>query len=169
MTNAEGLRRIGAAEFVRRLHGVVQETDKRFALFLGAGCSVSSGIPAAGSLVAHEWLPRLRDLRSPECRDVLTWAEAEIPGFVREDPAASYGEVIRHLFLHPEDRQREIERLCEGKFPGFGYATLAKLVALPGGCFNTVLTTNFDDLVADALYLFTDARPLTILHESLAS
>ncbi len=65
------------------------------------------------------------------------------------------------LFLTPDDRQQEIERLCEGKFPFFGYAVL-RLVALEGGHFNVVITTNFDDLTPDALYLFTQARPLVI-------
>ena len=31
------------------------------------------------------------------------------------------------------------------------------------------ITTNFDDLLADALYLFTNSRPLVIQHESLAA
>jgi Tfp pilus assembly protein PilF len=39
---------------------------------------------------------------------------------------------------------------------------------MPDGHFNVVLTTNFDDLMADALYLFSPARPLVIHHESLA-
>ena len=43
------------------------------------------------------------------------------------------------------------------------------MVAMDGGRFNVVLTTNFDDLVGDALYLFSAARPLVIHHESLAS
>ncbi len=47
-------------------------------------------------------------------------------------------------------------------------AVLATLIARYGGCFNVVITTNFDDLVSDALYLFTQARPIVIGHESLA-
>ncbi len=82
------------------------------------------------------------------------------------------------LFLHPFLRQRELEDLCDGKFPGFGYAVLAALMAdeglsadgaqpWPHGHFNVAVTTNFDDLLADALYLFTKSRPLVIHHESL--
>jgi tetratricopeptide (TPR) repeat protein len=36
------------------------------------------------------------------------------------------------------------------------------------GSFNVALTTNFDDLISDALYLFTTSRPLVIQHESLS-
>jgi protein O-mannosyl-transferase len=42
-------------------------------------------------------------------------------------------------------------------------------MALPGGHFNVALTTNFDDLAADAMYLYSPARPLVIHHESLAA
>ena len=74
------VREIAVEEFVRRLHHD-QGADKCFAPFPGAGCSVSSGIPAAGSLVAERWLPRLRDLRAPERKDLEAWATTEIPGF----------------------------------------------------------------------------------------
>ncbi len=162
------LRKISADEFARRLRQSTGEQDKRFAFFIGAGCSVSSGIPGAHGLVKDKWLPRLRDLLAPNRKDLDTWAKEEIPGYDTQNPAASYGPVMERLFLQPEERQRELESLCEGRFPGFGYAVLANLLEHQGGCFNVALTTNFDDLMPDALYLFTQARPLTIQHESLA-
>ena len=57
-----------------------------------------------------------------------------------------------------------------GKDPAFGYAVLASLITHKdfAPCFNLVLTTNFDDLVADALYVFTQQKPLVVAHESLA-
>jgi len=162
------LRKISADEFARRLRSSTNETDKRYAFFLGAGCSISSGIPAAGSLVVDEWLPQLRALRSPNAPDLLLWASQEIPNFDPSAASASYGAVIERLFLNPEERQREIERLCDHKFPGFGYAILANLVTLGNGHFNVVLTTNFDDLLEDAMIYFAGERPLVIRHESLA-
>jgi len=163
------LREMTADEFVRRLELCGGERDKRFAFFLGAGCSRSSGIPLAGELVTERWLPRLRDLKAPHRADLAAWAREMIPSYDPQRPAASYGDLIDKLFLTPEDRQREIESLCDGQSPGFGYAVLAQLVARQGGQFNVVLTTNFDDMVADALYLYSDARPLVIHHESLAA
>lgn len=162
------LREIAPDEFARRLFQQSEKSDTRFALFLGAGCSVTSGIPCASTLVSEHWLPRLHKLRSPQT-DFASWTKTEFPNYDQNDAAAIYGRVINALLLQPADRQREIEALCDGRFPGFGYAVLASLVALEGGHFNVVLTTNFDDLVADALYLFTNSRPLVILHESLAS
>lgn len=162
------MRPILADEFARRLKVVCKQNDKRHAFFIGAGCSISSGIPDSNHLVKEVWLPMLRDLRAPERKDLEQWASSLL-GYDGKNPAASYGKVIETLFLQPEDRQHEIERLCNGHFPGFGYATLARLMTIDGGHFNIVLTTNFDDLVSDALYLYTDARPLVIHHESLAS
>jgi len=163
------LRRITGEEFARRLKATIQEADKRFAFLLGAGCSVSSGIPAAGPLVKDHWLPRLRNLCAPDRKDLDIWAKEQFPKYDPQAPSALYGDVMERLFLSPEERQREIERLCDGRFPAFGYAVLSSLVALEGGRFNVVLTTNFDDLMADGLYLFSQARPLVIHHESLAS
>ncbi|HEX2187245.1 MAG TPA: hypothetical protein VHG51_00030, partial [Longimicrobiaceae bacterium] len=118
------LRRISADEFARRLKATSREPDKRFAFFLGAGCSVSSGIPAAGALVRDHWLPRLKALAAPH-HVGDGWVREEFPGYDAGMPASCYGPVMERLFFLPEERQREIERLCDGKFPGFGYATLA--------------------------------------------
>src|ERR1017187_8302433 len=106
--NEPPVRGIGVEEFVRRLRADTN-AEKRFALFFGAGCSVSSGIPTAGELVRDRWVPRLRDYKAPGRSDMDTWAREEIPGYGPENPALSYGDLIGLLFLTPEDRQREIE------------------------------------------------------------
>ena len=53
---------------------------------------------------------------------------------------------------------------CE---PSLGYHTLAKLLT-ENNLNNLVITTNFDSLVEDALFLYTDKKPLVVGHESLA-
>jgi len=165
---SDALRTISPVEFARRLRGLSEQADNRFAFFLGAGCSISSGIPSAGELVEQHWLPQLRDLRAPERQDIAAWTRELFPDYDPANPALIYGQVVEKLFLHPEEAQREIERLCSGPFPGFGYVGLASLMAHYAGLFNVVLTTNFDDLVQEALYLFTKARPLVVGHEALA-
>ena len=161
------LRKLTADEFVRRLKSRSERPDARFAFFLGAGCSVSSGIPSAASLVRDRWLPRLRDVCAPHRTDVTQWAVDRFPTFDQANPAVSYGAVMEDLFHYVTERQQETEDLCDGQFPGFGYAVLANLMATQGGVFNVALTTNFDDLIADALYLYTRVRPLVIHHEAL--
>lgn len=162
------LRHISAERFARHLRTVSRQEDKRYAFFIGAGCSISSGIPDSATLVRRNWLPRLRDVYAPECEDADKWAAQKFEDYDPSNPAAIYGVVIEELFLQPGERQHEIETLCAGRFPGFGYATLAEMMIIEDGHFNIVLTTNFDDLVPDALYLFTEKRPLVIHHESLA-
>jgi len=165
----EGLRCISAEEFVKRLRQVAGQHDTHYAFWLGAGCSVSSGIPGAADLVRERWLPRLREVRGGGDTDIDIWAKQSFSKYNPDDPAAAYGPVMEELFIQPEARQREIEELCERRFPGFGYAVLADLLAREDGLFNVALTTNFDDLIADAMYVFTEARPLVIPDESLAS
>lgn len=172
---ADKLKRIKPHEFARRLATQANESDGahhefRMAFFLGAGCSRSSNIPTAGELVQREWLPKLRKLRGEDGEESLEdWARRAIEGYDPLAPARVYGRVIEALFLSTHERQQEIERLCDKCYPGYGYSVLAQLMAMRTGCFNVVLTTNFDDLVADALYLYTDARPLVVHHEALAS
>ncbi len=112
------IRGIGLEEFVRRLRAETN-AEKHFALFLGAGCSVTSGIPSAGELVKGRWIPRLRDYQAPGRSDLDKWAAEVIQDYDPAHPALSYGELIDRLFLTPEDRQREIEDLCEGRTPFF--------------------------------------------------
>ncbi|MCH8045834.1 MAG: tetratricopeptide repeat protein [Planctomycetes bacterium] len=172
------IRRITAEEFAKRLKVIAEnEPEKRFAFLLGAGCSVSSGIPAAGRLVRDEkaksdWLRRLRDVREPSVSDagLDEWARKELSHWDPDDPGASYGELIERLFLYPGDRQEEIHRLCAGEHikRQLGYVVLSGLLTQYDSQFNIVLTTNFDDLLSDALSYFRQTRPLVIAHDSLA-
>ncbi|MGV8127312.1 MAG: tetratricopeptide repeat protein [Methanothrix sp.] len=165
----EKIKQIGIAEFVRRLKREIDECeDSRFVFFIGAGCSISSGIPGASELV-KTWLRSLKRLRTGDDSDSDNWANIEFKDYDANNPAKHYGKVIEELFFNSETRQKEIERLTDGKYPGFGYTVLAKLMGHEdyGGHCNAVLTVNFDDLIADALYLYTDKKPLVIVHESL--
>ena len=154
--------------FVRQLK-LTAEQQGQLAFFVGAGCSVSSGIPGADALV-KEWLPKLHYQMTGEGEPFDEWVARELPRYKQEDPAASYASVMRRLFPQSPQRQREVERFALGKDPAFGYAVLASLITHKdfAPCFKLVLTTNFDDLVADALYLFTQQKPLVVAHESLA-
>jgi tetratricopeptide (TPR) repeat protein len=161
---------IEVKEFIRRLKSIIERNpDSRFAIFIGAGCSVTSGIPTADILV-KEWLKMLKKLKVGSELNYEEWAKEKYPRYDEGNLSVLYGEVIEDLFLMPDERQNEIERITEGKDPAFGYAVLAQLMSNRkyGKCFNTVITTNFDDLVADALYIYSNKKPLVIYHESLA-
>jgi len=116
-----------------------------------------------------EWLPRLKAIKTGNDIDVEEWTKEKFGEATLENPATIYATVIEGLFRQTDDRQAEIERICSNVDPALGYAALAKLMTHPkyGHKCNTVLTTNFDDLVADALYLYARVKPTVISHESL--
>ncbi|MDD2868062.1 tetratricopeptide repeat protein [Neomegalonema sp.] len=166
-SSGAGLRRISAFEFVRRLRRALERREGRFAWFLGAGCSTGSGVPDAAAAV-RLWLRELKHLETGSGEGVEDWASERFYGFDPADPAAVYGKVLDDLFHTEQDRAREIERLAALGEPGFAYATLAQLMTheVWGEACNFALTANFDDLAADALYLYGARKPRVLTHES---
>ncbi|MGN6485050.1 MAG: SIR2 family protein, partial [Thermomicrobiales bacterium] len=164
------LRILSADQFVRELHTHVTDgySAAQYAFFIGAGCSISSGIPGARSLVRDRWLPKLQAILAPNEDDPIAWGRDSLGVDPDGLSADTYGRVMKALFTSPALRQNEIEHLCTAAKPGFGYATMAQLMVQSENRFNILLTTNFDDLVADALYLFTGSHPLQIQHGTLS-
>ncbi len=161
------MRKISPFEFVRRFHHGVTNHDGRYVWFLGAGCSVSSGIGDAAD-TSLRWLRELKYLETGTSDDVEQWAPNRFASYRSEDPAALYGDTLSALFYTEQEQERELERINAAAEPGFGYATLAQLVTQPdwGERCNTMVTTNFDDLAADALYLYSQRKPQVLTHES---
>ncbi|OLS32414.1 MAG: Photosystem I assembly protein Ycf3 [Candidatus Heimdallarchaeota archaeon AB_125] len=167
--NAE-IKKMDIEVFIRKIKDNMDNYEEcKYVFFLGAGCSVSSGIPTAGEL-AQRWLYRLINQRKGKEADYSLQNIQEIlPDYDDTRAALSYGKVIELLFHTPEERQKEIENIIEQKDPGFGYGVLACLMSDDkyGRQCNVALTVNFDDLIADALYLYTNKKPLVIVHDSL--
>ena len=161
---------ISITEFARRFRHRVLEHEQPITWFFGAGCSISSGIQAATGLT-RRWVKELHELQGSSS-SIEDWATEQFDGYSHENAAFHYANVFARRHPAPADRQREIEQICSGKQPGYGYATFAEILShdKAGPLCNTVLTTNFDDLIADALYLFgdRDKRPQVITHEALA-
>jgi hypothetical protein len=64
-------------------------------------------------------------------------------------------------------RQKYISKLIKDKIPTFGYAMLASMIAR--GFINTILTTNFDDLMFIACNKFTGVRPVIYAYGIMAT
>lgn len=162
---------ISIREFAGRFSNSIRVSQQPFTWFLGAGCSKSSGILDAGGLV-EKWTKELFELQGSLTSNFEQWRGSIFPDYNPEAPALSYASVFARRHPSPVERQREIEMICSGGQPAYGYATLAQLLSHKeyGRFCSTVLTTNFDDLIADALYLYgaRDARPLVVTHEALA-
>ena len=82
-----------AQEFVRRFKNLLEDQDNKFVFFLGAGCSVSSGIPAANALV-RQWMPKLKVFQTGNELKLEEWIGLEFPDYEKNSPASSYGKVI---------------------------------------------------------------------------
>jgi hypothetical protein len=170
-SQATGLQKITAHEFANRFAHSIRVSQQNFTWFLGAGCSKSSGILDASGLT-QKWLSEEYTLEGTPGANFDAWIKRHFPSYDPSNPAALYADAFARRHPSPVERQREIEMICSSGEPAYGYATLAQILSHRefGRFSNTVLTTNFDDLIADAIYQYGErhARPLVITHEALA-
>lgn len=159
----------GLVDQFARVHK--QMWDRRFAFVLGAGASRSSGIKTAGELV-EEWLHILH-LRDPVHHDLKfeKWrdqhAKDHVAGFDPMRAAEFYPQVYSATFKDdPDDGFAYLEDAMDGAEPRYGYAVLAYILAKTQ--HRVVITTNFDNLVADALANFENTFPIVCGHDALA-
>jgi hypothetical protein len=144
--------------------------DRSVAFLLGAGASKPSGIPTGAELV-ESWLNELHERHEPDRKShpLDKWATAdalEIPKFEYSRAAAFYPQVFERRFRDDRDAgYAYLEKIMESAEPSFGYSVLAQVLVKTR--HSVVITTNFDDLVADALPMFAHRRPLVCGHESL--
>ncbi len=161
-----------------------KDNSERFCFIIGAGASVSSGIPAGVTLECdwmremEEWpglgeirgiAERLRERKRLEhdFEEIeAAWEETKKSG--EPLPSKYYFDIYKlRFFPNHRNGYYYLEKVMADKKPGFGYHPLA-LMLTEGSGNNLVITTNFDSLVEDALFLYTDSKPLVINHELLA-
>jgi NAD-dependent SIR2 family protein deacetylase len=128
-----------------------------FVLFLGAGASAESGVKTAGEMIL-DWRQTYCNLYGngdPEAIQSQPW----------NNTPSEYSQLFEALYDQPSQRREYIENCLEYANPSWGYIYLVDLIRK--GVFNTVFTTNFDDLLNEACYLYsTDVRPIVCAHDS---
>ena len=175
----------------RLIKELTENREQRFCFILGSGASVESGIPS-GSTLEMQWMDCLMgksgDRGTPAMDEEETrrlagylYEEKEIEHKFDEIEAAwrkakeeggaissKYYFDIYKLRFHDNPRMgySYLEKIMERCDPSLGYYTLAKLLT-ENNQNNLVITTNFDSLVEDALFLYTEKKPLVVSHESL--
>ena len=139
-------------------------------LFLGAGASVSSGLPSA-EMCIWEWKRRIFLTNNPGLEE--QFAELSLPGIRRRiqkwldaqghfPPAASpneYGFYIQRCFPIAEDRRAYFQGQIRAARPHVGYQLLCHLAE--ADIVREVWSTNFDGLAARAAAPF-DLTPLEV-------
>lgn len=125
-------------------------------VLLGAGASVSSGVPLASQIVkmAGRWAYAAAYGMHPDDQriqrsDWYRWL-SEHSWYRREDPGSNYPLVVEHL-LRPREKRAEFfrQRVLRTNVPlSRGYRSLVEF--MDRRAIHTVLTTNFDNLVLEA-------------------
>lgn len=137
-----------------------------YSILLGSGASITSGIRSGQQLI-KKWKEEIY-------HENVTDPNTSIDQYFSSDAARKWYDESRaysSLFENRFDLQRHrrifVENEVAGKTPSIGYAYLVKLIE--SGYFNTVFTTNFDDLLNEAFYRFSKNRPLICAHDSSIS
>ncbi|ENU19156.1 hypothetical protein F994_02012 [Acinetobacter bohemicus ANC 3994] len=161
--------------------GKTPPSHPNYSIFLGAGASVASGIKTGGNLV-NEWrkdtyekdgLDYYTDLDKYDLEEREEKArERAIDYLIKKhgvwyNPQNEYSSLFERKFDLPVQRRRFVEDLVDGHLPSIGYLFLITLIN--NNFFNTIFTTNFDDLINEAFYQFSNTRPLLCAHDSAVS
>ncbi|GLT13887.1 hypothetical protein GCM10007931_08610 [Vibrio algivorus] len=81
------------------------------------------------------------------------------------DKPQEYSILFETLYDQPSQRREFVESCIVDAKPSWGYIYLVNLLKKKN--FNTIFTTNFDDLVNEACYTFSDSlRPIVCAHDS---
>lgn len=139
------------------------ENTPNYTLLLGAGCSVTSGISTGADLV-NIWK---KEIYETEKKDGISETDFWRDQFPWYDPRNPYSSLFQKKYDLPRQRRIFVENEVAGKNPAIGYAYLVKLIE--SNYFNTVFTTNFDDLINEAFYRFSSERPIVCAHDSSIS
>jgi Tfp pilus assembly protein PilF len=143
-------------------------SDRPFCWVLGSGASFQSGIPT-GDTLAMQWLEELHEMEDFNNLPIEKWATAAnlgIKGFDFKKAANFYPFIYQRRFRDfREQGYAFLEDAMEEAEPSYGYSVLAQIMA--GWQHKVAVTTNFDNLIADAISTYTHAYPLVCGHESL--
>ena len=146
-----------------------QRTDRPFCFIVGAGVSRSSGIPTGGEM-AQVWLREVYEAENFDGLSLEEWATPDrlgIKDFKLRNLANFYPQLYRRRYGdHEQAGFAFLESQMEGKEPSYGYSVLSYLLSETH--HRVVVTTNFDNLVADALSIHSSRFPLVIGHDALA-
>lgn len=148
------------SDLVRFLSIRCDETPN-YSLLMGAGCSITSGIKSETQLI-NDWKKEIIEyaddydtsITSDEYFEKQNWFDERNP----------YSSLFEKRYDLQRQRRAFVENEVANKNPSIGYAYLVKLIE--NNYFNAIFTTNFDDLLNEAFYRFSNVRPVVCAHDS---
>lgn len=147
-----------------RFIGTRNDNNPNYSFLLGAGCSVTSNIESANQLIT-QWKREIYIQENPDI-EIFEFEKAE--SYFRSemwyDSRNPYSSLFEKKYDLPRQRRMFIEKSVRDKLPSIGYAYLIKLVE--SNYIKTIFTTNFDDLLNEAFYQYSNERPILCAHDS---
>ncbi|MEW5925008.1 MAG: tetratricopeptide repeat protein [Candidatus Zixiibacteriota bacterium] len=136
--------------------------DRKCCFILGSGASRPSGIPTGGEL-AKQWIDELNDKYGK--KNITAWMQKEkiSPDRLAEAYTKIY---VKRFRFDKKMGYLSLEKMMSRKDPSCRYSYLAQIMATTPN--NIVITTNFDSMSEDALFIYTQEKPLVVGHEALA-
>lgn len=136
---------------------------RKFCFIIGAGASVTSGIPSGKDLV-DIWDKEILN-RYP--REYEIWKENL--KITDENKYSHYSDYYTKRYSrNPIEGQNYLTKLMDKATPHLGYIMLAYIMSHEKTPNNVVITTNFDHLIEDAVSYYSHDMALVVGHESLA-
>ncbi|WP_207536295.1 SIR2 family protein [Desertivirga arenae] len=149
-------------QFDEFLRSVAISKNDTFALLLGAGSSISSGISSANDCIwdwkatiyksnnysATGWIENFKNPKVQ--RTIQAWLDNQ-GGYVEAGSKEEYSFYAKKCFPIEKNRSQYFQALCSNAKPSIGYRTIPLLVK--HGMLDSVWTTNFDELVTTSCIL----------------
>lgn len=132
-----------------------------YSLLMGAGCSITSGINS-GSQLINDWKKEIIEYADDYDENMPPDEYFEKQNWFDERNA--YSSLFEKRYDLQRQRRAFVENEVANKNPSIGYAYLVKLIE--NDYLNAIFTTNFDDLLNEAFYRFSNVRPIVCAHDS---
>lgn len=149
-------------QFDEFLRSVAISKNDTYALLLGAGSSISSGIPSANDCIwdwkgtiyksnnssTNDWIDNFRNPKVQ--KKIQSWLDNQ-GCYVEIGCKEEYSFYAKKCFPIEKNRSQYFQKICSNVKPAIGYRTIPLLVKQ--GLIDTIWTTNLDDLVMNSCVL----------------
>ncbi len=129
-----------------------------FAILVGAGASASSGVKLSSQMI-DEWRRQLFQ-QSKTKKTYDEWLKEQ--DWFRDE--YEYSILFEKIYDERPQRRNYIEECVKAAKPSWGYIYLSNIISR--NYLNVVFTSNFDDLLNEAAFIYADLRPIVCAHDS---
>jgi len=148
------------------------QSNNSFDLFLGSGASTTSGVPSGQELVLYfkkEILASQNKIKNAALLDLkIDTNRKKIESFFDDTNITNpYAYYFQQCYPYADVRRDFLTNIMRDKKPSIGFLCTAALVG--NNKFNTIWTTNFDDLIEKAITTFDYKTCSIISPENAAS